>query len=97
MTFGILDMHGLWFIAGNLVRDIASLAGMEMLPWDSWDLMPKPNETPGEALAAELDAAMPLSLDPDGRFDELRALAEQPGWRVPTEVFNAVAQRMDTV
>lgn len=97
MRFGILDMHGLWFVAGNLVRDIASLAGMEMLPWDSWGLMPGPVETPDQAIMAQLDAAMPLSLDPDAHFDELRALYEQPGWRVPPQVFNAVAQRMDMV
>jgi hypothetical protein len=97
MRFGILDMHGLWFVAGNLVRDIASLAGMEMLPWDSWGPMPKPGETPGDALMAELDGAMALSLDPDARFDDLRALYAQPAWRVPPQVFNAVAQRMDAV
>jgi hypothetical protein len=27
-------MNGLWFIAGNLVRDLAALNKMEMLPWD---------------------------------------------------------------
>ena len=97
LRFGILDMHGLWFVAGNLVRDIASLAGMEMLPWDSWGLMPKPNVAPSAAVMAELDAAMPLSLDPDGCFDALRTLYEQPAWRVPGEVFNAVAERMDRV
>ena len=37
--FGILDMHGLWFIAGNVLRDLASLNRMEMLPWDVWGLM----------------------------------------------------------
>jgi hypothetical protein len=97
MRFGILDMHGLWFIAGNLVRDVASLAGMEMLPWDSWGLMPRPDETLGAAAAEALDTAASLSLDPDAHFDELRELYEEPGWRVPAEVFNAVAQRVDTV
>jgi hypothetical protein len=23
-TFGIFDMHGLWFVRGNFVRDVAS-------------------------------------------------------------------------
>lgn len=95
--FGILDMHGLWFVAGNLVRDIASLAGMEMLPWDVWGLMPQPNEPPTDAALAELDAAALFSLDPDVHFDALRALCERPEWRVPGEVFNAVTQRMDAV
>jgi hypothetical protein len=37
--FGIFDMHGLGFIRGNLVRDIASLNKMEMLPWDYWGVI----------------------------------------------------------
>lgn len=37
MCFGILDMWGLWFVRGNLVRDLASLAAkLELLPWDGW-------------------------------------------------------------
>ncbi len=35
-TFGIFDMHGLGFVRGNLVRDVASLNKMELLPWDCW-------------------------------------------------------------
>ena len=27
-------MRGLWFIAGNLIRDAAALNNMETLPWD---------------------------------------------------------------
>jgi hypothetical protein len=32
-------MHGLWFSAGNLVRDIAALNNRETLPWDFWGAM----------------------------------------------------------
>jgi hypothetical protein len=28
------DLRGLWFIAGNVVREVAALDKMEMLPWD---------------------------------------------------------------
>jgi len=38
-TFGILDMKGLWFVRGNVVRDLAALNKMELLPWDSWSIM----------------------------------------------------------
>src|SRR5262249_23063596 len=41
-AFGIMDMKGWWFIAGNVVRDIAALNRMEMLPWDVWGDMPQP-------------------------------------------------------
>ena len=37
--FGIFDMRGLWFIRGNLIRDIASLNKVELLPWDGWGLI----------------------------------------------------------
>src|SRR4029077_4751620 len=45
-TFRITDMPGWWFIAGNVVRDIAALNNREMLPWDVWGAMPQPGEEP---------------------------------------------------
>ena len=35
-AFGLTFAHlsGLWFVAGNVLRDLASLNQMEMLPWD---------------------------------------------------------------
>jgi len=38
-TFGIFDMHGPGFIMGNLLRDLASLNKVELLPWDCWGLI----------------------------------------------------------
>ena len=32
--FGIFDMHGWWFIWGNVVRDFLALNKIEILPWD---------------------------------------------------------------
>jgi hypothetical protein len=37
--FGIFEMHGLGFVRGNLVRDVASLNKMELLPWDCWGVI----------------------------------------------------------
>ncbi len=37
--FGIFDMHGMDFIKGDFLRDIASLNKVELLPWDCWGLM----------------------------------------------------------
>lgn len=34
--FGILDMWGLGFIAGNVISDFACLNKVELLPWDGW-------------------------------------------------------------
>jgi hypothetical protein len=41
-TFGIFDMHGLDFVRGNFVRDVASLNKQEMLPWDCWGIIENP-------------------------------------------------------
>ncbi|HKA92998.1 MAG TPA: transglutaminase-like domain-containing protein [Acidimicrobiia bacterium] len=38
-TFGIMDMWGLWFVQANVVRDLAALNKMELLPWDVWGRM----------------------------------------------------------
>jgi len=32
-TFGIFNMHGLWFVRGDFARDVAALNKVEMLPW----------------------------------------------------------------
>lgn len=37
--FGIFDMRGMWFIRGNLIRDLAALNKVELLPWDGWGLI----------------------------------------------------------
>lgn len=55
--FGIFDMHGLGFIRGNLVRDLASLNKVELLPWDSWGIMLDDTLDNPEDLAALDEAA----------------------------------------
>jgi transglutaminase-like putative cysteine protease len=34
--FGIGELRGPWFVAGNVVRDLAALNKVEVLPWDVW-------------------------------------------------------------
>jgi len=93
-AFGILDMHGLWFIAGNVIRDVAALNNHEMLPWDVWGAMARND--------AELDLALfdrlaELSHVPDKHPDELRAIYQDKRIAVPGTVFNAVLDRPDPV
>jgi hypothetical protein len=89
-NFGILDMHGLWFIAGNLVRDVAALNNREMLPWDVWGAMSRADD---ELDLAFFDRLAGLTQDPDRHFDELRALYRDRRVAVPGTVFNAVLNR----
>ena len=98
--FGIFvgDLRGLWFIAGSLVRDVAALNKMEMLPWDQWGAMPRPNEPPDDDQLALFDRLAALTRAPDASFAELRALYEgDDRLRVPATVFNAVLNRPEAV
>lgn len=72
--FGIFDMHGLWFVRGNLLRDLAALNKVELLPWDCWGMML--NET------AEEPAQLAC-------LDEVAAITglSQPDWQVFREVY----------
>jgi hypothetical protein len=93
-AFGIMDMNGWWFIAGNVVRDIAALNDAVMLPWDVWGAMPQPGEVPD---FERFDARAALTLDPDTHFAELRKLFESDAIRVPAVVFNAVLNSAEKI
>ena len=93
-AFGILDMYGLWFIAGNVIRDVAALNNHEMLPWDVWGAM-APNDA--ELDLPFIDRLAELSHAPDDHHDELRAAYQDKRIAVPGTVFNAVLNRPDPV
>jgi hypothetical protein len=93
-NFGILDMWGLWFIASNVIRDVAALNNREMLPWDVWGAM---TLNDSELDLAFIDRLAVLSHDPDKHFEELRASYRDPRIAVPGTVFNAVLNRPDIV
>ena len=54
--FGILDMWGDWFIAGNVGRDLAALNKVEMLPWDDWGALSGDAESADVGLVDEIAA-----------------------------------------
>jgi hypothetical protein len=90
--FGIhfADLRGLWFVAGNLVRDVAALNKMEMLPWDVWGAQPRPNEQLNDEQLAFFDKLAMLTREPDASFEDLLKLYEEDDrLRVPNTVFNA--------
>jgi len=87
--FGIFDMHGMWFIAGNLVRDLLSLNKIELLPWDVWGMMAEfKQEKLSQEYMEEMDHVAALTLAGNEAFPEIRALYENegrlrpaPGWK----------------
>jgi hypothetical protein len=91
--FGLSYVHlqGLWFVAGNVLRDLASLNRMEMLPWDVWGLMTMDDAGLTDQDKALLDRIAALSLAGDRAFTEIRAIYEsEDRLRVPPMVFNAL-------
>ena len=93
-AFGILDMHGLWFVASNVIRDVAALNNHEMLPWDVWGAMTREDSAIDLALIDRLAA---LTRDPDVNLDALRSAYADKRIAVPDTVFNAVLNRPDPV
>jgi hypothetical protein len=95
--FGIsfAGLHGLWFVPGSLVRDIAALNKMEMAPWDVSGAQPGPEE---EFDLAYFDELAGLTRDPDSAFADLRRRYEKDdNLRVPSRVFNALNQRLEAI
>jgi hypothetical protein len=99
-TFGLSLMNegGSAWIAANLLRDVAALNNVEMLPWDVWGAMPAPDETITGEQNALFDRLAGLTGDPDAAFAELSAAyADDPRLHVPDRVYNAVRNRAEPV
>jgi hypothetical protein len=100
LRFGIFvgDLRGLWFIAAELIRDVAALNKVEMLPWDMWGAMPRPDqELAGEQLSF-FDRLAKLAAEPDASFGRLHAIFEEDERvRVPATVLNALLNRPENI
>jgi len=70
--FGIFDMWGVAFIAGNVLADVACLNKVELLPWDSWGmgLGFGPHDTLGGEIVEDIDGLAACATA--GDFDALR-------------------------
>jgi hypothetical protein len=97
-AFGLLDEAGYFFIAMNLMRDLAALNKQEMLPWDDWGSMPPSDAamTPDDFVM--FDRLADLTTSADTNFVALRrTYSETEGLRVPDRVFNARHQQSELV
>jgi Transglutaminase-like superfamily len=85
--FGILDLWGLWFVQANVVRDLAALNKMELLPWDVWGPMTFMHD-PDESVLALTDSVASTLVGDD--LDAIRHAYETgDDLRVPDKVFDA--------
>jgi len=73
-TFGIFDMHGFSYVRGNLLRDVASLNKVELLPWDSWGLVMGRHEDLSPDDLAALDRIAALTQGDVPEHAEMRQL-----------------------
>jgi Transglutaminase-like superfamily len=86
-TFGILDMWGLWFVHNNVIRDLAALNKVELLPWDVWG--PMTVGTDPDAAALELTDSVARILISDDTDAIRRVYADSDELRAPGKVFDA--------
>jgi Transglutaminase-like superfamily len=92
-AFGLThaNLKGLWFVEGNVIRDLASLNRMEMLPWDVWGMMDMNDAALTEEKRAIVDRVAALTIAGDEKFTEVREIYEtDERLRVPPVVFNAL-------
>ena len=98
--FGIefVKLRGLWFIAGSLIRDLAAMNKVELLPWDIWGAQPQPNAELTEDQLRFFDRLAELTCEPEQRFEELReSYRADERLRVPPQVFNSLTQTLEPV
>jgi hypothetical protein len=95
---GFAGLKGLWFVATTLVRDVAALNKVEVLPWDTWGAQPKPGHILSDSELAFFDEVAALTQAPDESFDELRErYTSDDRLLVPKTVFNAIRQRPEAI
>ena len=85
--FGIFEWSGLWFVRGNLIRELAALNEAEMLPWDVWGLIAGKDEELTEQDFVLLDRVARALVEDD---EEVHSLYEaEPKLRVPESMIEA--------
>ncbi len=96
-SFGIFNMHGLGFVRGDFVRDVASLNKVELLPWDCWGIIEKPEENDPDDLTF-LDRLAELTSSDVPDFKAVRTLYEaDPRLRMDGVVHSYVSTGMETI
>lgn len=81
-TFGIFDMSGMNFIRGDMMRDLAALLKMPLLPWDGWGAM-----LDGETQHLELmDRVARVTVPGTTAYEEIFELNQHPLLKIPETI-----------
>ena len=83
-TFGILDMHGIDFIRGDMIRDLAALAKTPLLPWDCWGVILDEDIKDVELLDQVAEVTQPATT----MYPEIMKLNEHPRLKVPDTIIS---------
>jgi hypothetical protein len=96
-SFGIFDLHGLGFVRGDFVRDVAALNKVELLPWDCWGIIEKPEiEDPDDLMFLDQLAALTEGDVPD--LPAVRTLYEaDPRLHVNGKIHSYINTGMETI
>ncbi len=96
--YGIFDMRGWDFVKGDFVRDVAALAGMELLPWDIWGAMQTPHAqlSPEDLAALDRPAGLTPMRAPLTRA-EAETLGAGPRFHVPRRIGSWREGRLETI
>jgi hypothetical protein len=86
-TFGIFQFWGLWFVQANVVRELAALNKIELLPWDVWGLMTVQEEP--DAAASSLTDTVADVISGDDTDAVRRVYEDNESLRVLDKVFDA--------
>ncbi len=96
--FGIFDMHGIDFVKGDFIRDVASLNKLELLPWDCWGMILLDYATLSHADLSMLDRLADLTC---GDVPDLDAVCQiyknDPRLRVGESIQSYVNGNMESI
>lgn len=96
--FGIFDMHGMDFVKGDFIRDVAALNKVELLPWDCWGMIFMDYATLPPDDMSMLDRLADLTCTDVPDFAAVRQLYESdPRLRVSESIQSYVNGNMEQV
>lgn len=81
----VINIFGLWFIRGSIVRELAALNKQEVLPWDYWGIADKNQEDFPQEDSDLLDESARTLKDSDS-LGALRLLFQNPNFRIPDQI-----------
>ena len=94
--FGIFDMHGMDFVKGDFLRDVAALNKMELLPWDCWGMILTEYETLPPDDLSMLDRLAELTATDVPAFDTVCQIYESdPRLRVGDSIQSYINGNME--